>query len=81
MVFPNKMSLGFFDTHLGGQGMESICELQHYLALLLPQCGPSHVVAFIVINRVVLFLDCIHKKISSGIGPYIPYSSVEIFSQ
>jgi hypothetical protein len=24
---------------------------------------------FIVINRVILFLDCIHKKISSGLSP------------
>jgi hypothetical protein len=49
--------------------MESFCELRHYLALLLPQCGPSHVLVFVVINRVVLFLDCIHKKIPSGIDP------------
>jgi hypothetical protein len=49
--------------------MESICELRHGLALLLPQCGASHVLVFIVINRVVLFLDCIHKKILSGLDP------------
>jgi hypothetical protein len=66
-VFQNQMSLGVFDTQLGVKGMESICELQHYLALLLSQCGPSHVLAFIVINRVVLFLDRIHKKIPSGL--------------
>jgi hypothetical protein len=63
------MLLGVFDTHLGVQGIERICELRHYLALLLPQCGPNHVLVFIVINRVVLFLDHIHKKISSGLGP------------
>jgi hypothetical protein len=39
------------------------------LALLLPQCGPYHVLVFIVINRFVLFLDCIHKKIPSGLDP------------
>jgi hypothetical protein len=49
--------------------MESICELQHYLTLLLPQCGPSHLLVFIVINMIVLFFDCIHKKIPSGLGP------------
>jgi hypothetical protein len=49
--------------------MEIICELRHCLALLLPQCGPSHVLVFIVINRVVLFLVRIHKKIPSGLGP------------
>jgi hypothetical protein len=41
----------------------------HFLAPLLPQCGPSHVLVFIVSNRVILFLDRIHKKIPSGIGP------------
>jgi hypothetical protein len=68
-VFQNQMSLRVFDTQLGAQGMESICELRHCLALLLPQCGPSHVLVFIVINRVVLFLDRIHKKIPSGLDP------------
>jgi hypothetical protein len=69
VVFQNQMLLGVFDTQLGAQGMESICELWHCLAILLPQCGPSHVLIFIVINRVVLFLDHIHKKISSGFEP------------
>jgi hypothetical protein len=45
--------------------MEGFGELQNCLAPLLPQCGPSHVVA----NRVILFFYCIHKKISSGLGP------------
>jgi hypothetical protein len=39
------------------------------LALLLPQCGPSHVLVLIVANRVVLFLYRIHKKIPSGLDP------------
>jgi fucose permease len=39
------------------------------LALLLPQCGPSHVLVFIIINKIVLFFDRIHKKIPSGLGP------------
>jgi hypothetical protein len=33
------------------------------------QCGPSHVLVFIVSNRVILFLDCIHKRIPSGLDP------------
>jgi hypothetical protein len=33
------------------------------------QCGPSHVLVVIVTNRVILFLDRIHKKIPSGLGP------------
>jgi hypothetical protein len=41
----------------------------HCLAPLLMQCGPSHVLVFIVANRVILFLDRIHKKIPSGLGP------------
>jgi hypothetical protein len=68
MVFHNQMSLKVLDTHLGAQGMEIICEIRHCLALLLPQCGPSHVLVFIVINRIVLFFDRIHKKISSGLS-------------
>jgi hypothetical protein len=49
--------------------MEIICERGHYLALLLPQCVPFHVLVFIVINMVVFFLDRIHKKIPSGLDP------------
>jgi hypothetical protein len=63
------MSLEVFDTQLGAQGMEGIGELQNYLAPLLPQCGPSHVLVLIVANRVILFFYRIHKKISSGIDP------------
>jgi hypothetical protein len=33
------------------------------------QCGPSHVLVIIVTNRVILFLDRIHKKIPSGLSP------------
>jgi hypothetical protein len=69
MVFHNQMSLGFLDTQLGAQGMEGIGELRHFLAPLLPQCVPSHVLVLIVVDRVILFLYRIHKKISSGIGP------------
>ena len=68
-LFHNQILLEVFDTHIGVQGMESICELRHCLAPLLPQCGPSHVLVFIVINMVVFFLDRIHKKIPSALGP------------
>jgi hypothetical protein len=61
--------LRVFYNHLGAQGMESICELQHCLVILLMWCGPYHVSVFIVINKVVLFLDHIHKKITIGVGP------------
>jgi hypothetical protein len=50
-------------------GIKIICELWHCLALLLPQCAPTHVLVFIVIDIVVLFLDHIHKKIPSGLDP------------
>jgi hypothetical protein len=68
--------------------MEIICELQHSLALLLLQCGPSHVLVFIVINEVVLFLDHIHKNVPSGLDPiysrlicgtFLPVSFTPIF--
>jgi hypothetical protein len=67
-VFQNPMSLRVFDTHIGAQGMECIFELQQYLAPLLLQCGPSHVLVTIVTNRVILFLDHIHKIIPSELG-------------
>jgi hypothetical protein len=51
------------------QGMESICEIRYYLAFLLLQCGPSHVLVFIVINKLALFLNRVHKKSPSGLGP------------
>jgi hypothetical protein len=63
------MSLRVFDTQLGAQGMEGICELWHFLVSLLMQRGPSHVLVIIVSHRVILLLDHIHKKIPSGIGP------------
>jgi hypothetical protein len=63
------MSFEVFDTQLGVQGMEGIGELWNYLAPLLPQCGPSHVLVLIVANRVILFLYRIHKKIPSGLDP------------
>jgi hypothetical protein len=69
MVFTNQMLFGVFDTQLGAQGMEGIDELQNYLAPLLPQCGPSHVLVLIFANKVTLFLYRIHKKISSGLDP------------
>jgi hypothetical protein len=37
MVFQNQMSLEFFDTQLGAQGMEGIGELHHFFAPLLMQ--------------------------------------------
>jgi hypothetical protein len=62
MVFQKMMSLRVFDTKLGAQGMEDICELQHCLSPLVFQCGPSHVLVVIVANKLILFLDCFQKK-------------------
>ena len=68
-VFQNQMSLGVFDTQLSSQGMEIICEIWHFLDPLFPQCIPSHVLVAIVTNKVILFPECIHKKIPSGLDP------------
>jgi hypothetical protein len=81
MVFHNQMPLKIFDIHLGAQGMEGIGEIQHILAPLLMQRGPSHVLVVIVTNRVILFLDHIHKKYQVGSTPYIPDFSMEVCSQ
>jgi hypothetical protein len=51
------MLLIIFDTQLGAQGMEDICELWHFLVYLLPQCGPFCIQVVITSDRVVLFLD------------------------
>jgi hypothetical protein len=63
------MPLRIFDTQIGAQGMKGVGELRHCLALLLMQRGPSHLLVIIITNRVILLLDHIHKKISSGIDP------------
>jgi hypothetical protein len=47
--------------------MAGIGELRHCFSPLYPQCGLSHVLVVIVSNRVILFLDHIHKKIPSGL--------------
>jgi hypothetical protein len=39
-ILEHHMSLKIFDTQLGTQGMEDICELEHYLVSFFPQCGP-----------------------------------------
>jgi hypothetical protein len=79
VVFQNQMLLKVFDTQPCVQSIESICELQHCLAPLLPQCGPSHVLVIIFTNKVILFLDRIHtKKSQVASAPYIPDSSMEI---
>jgi len=63
------MSLGVSNTQLGAQGIEGICELQHSLVPLLTQCGPSRVLVVVVSNKVILFLDGIHKRFPSGLSP------------
>ena len=63
------MSLEVFDTQLGVQGIEGISKIWYSLAPLLMQRGPYHVLVVIVTNRVILFLEHIHKKIPSGLYP------------
>jgi hypothetical protein len=55
------MLLRIFDTQIGAQGMEDICELWNYLVTFLPQCGPFCIQIVINSDRVVLFLDSITK--------------------
>jgi hypothetical protein len=65
MVFQNQIPLRVFYTQLGVQGMESICELRHYFSPLLSQCGPSHVLVFIVTinsNLVQYLLQTVIQK-------------------
>ena len=69
MVFQNHMLLGVFNTYLGVQCIEGLGELSHCLAPLLMQHDPSHVLVFIVSNRVILFLERIKKIFPSGYWP------------
>jgi hypothetical protein len=39
-ILEHQMSLRIFDTQLGVQGMEDICEIYHCFVSFLPQCGP-----------------------------------------
>jgi hypothetical protein len=58
-ILEHQMSLRIFDTQLGVQGMEDICELRHCLVSFLPQCGPFCIQFVTNSNRVVLFLNSI----------------------
>jgi hypothetical protein len=60
------MSLRIFDTHLGAQGMEDICELLHCLVSFLAQCGPFGIQVVITSDRVVLFLNSIPEGFLGG---------------
>jgi hypothetical protein len=60
-VLEHQMSLRIFDTQLGAQGMEDICELWHCLSPLLSQCGPFCIHVVITSDRVLLFLNNIRE--------------------
>jgi hypothetical protein len=55
------MILIIFDTYLGVQGMEDICEIRDHLVSFLPQPGPFCVQVIITSNRVVLLLNNISE--------------------
>jgi hypothetical protein len=66
MILEQQMSLWIFDTQLGAQGMEDICELWHCLVSFLPQCGPFGIQVITTSDRVVLFLNNIPEGFPSG---------------
>jgi hypothetical protein len=63
------MPLRVFDTQLGVQGMESICELLTLFGSSLVTVWSISCTGLHSYQWVVLFLDHIHKKIPSGLGP------------
>jgi hypothetical protein len=66
-VIPNHhMSLRIFDTHLGVQGVEDICEIWHCLVSFLSQCGPFGIQVVITSDKVVLFLNIIPEGFPGG---------------
>jgi hypothetical protein len=60
------MSLLIFDTQLGVQGMEYICEIWHCLVSFLLQCGPFGIQVIITSDRVVFFLNSIPEGFLGG---------------
>ena len=66
VILEHQMSLRIFDTHLGAQGMEDICEIWHYLVSFLPQCGPFGIKVVITSDWIVLFLNKIPEGFLGG---------------
>ena len=66
MILEHQTSLWIFDTQLGAQGMENICEILHCLVSFLPQCGPFGIQVVITSDRVVLFLNNITEGFPGG---------------
>jgi hypothetical protein len=60
------VSFRVFDTHLGEQGMEYICELWHCLVPFLLQHGPFYILVIVASNMVILFLNNIPETTPSG---------------
>jgi hypothetical protein len=65
-ILEHQMSLLIFDTQLGAQGMEDICEIWHCLVSFLPPCGPFSIQVVITSDRVVLFLNSILEEFLGG---------------
>lgn len=63
------MLLRVSNTQLCVQGVEDIGELWQCLFPFLPQCGPSHVLVFIVYDKVIFPLKSVHKRYPSEFGP------------
>jgi hypothetical protein len=59
MILEHDISLIIFDTYLGAQGMEDICELWHCLVPFMSWCGPYCIQVIITTNKEVLLLNSI----------------------
>jgi hypothetical protein len=66
VILEHQISLRIFNTHLGVQGMEDICEVWHSLVSFLPQCGPFGIQVVITSDRVLLFLNSIPEGFLGG---------------
>jgi hypothetical protein len=66
VILEHQISIQIFDTHLGAQGMEDICELWHFLVSFFPQCGPFGIQVVITSDKVVLFLNSIPEGFPGG---------------
>jgi hypothetical protein len=62
-IFDFQMSLRFFDTQFGAQGMENIGEIWYFLVPLLMQGGSFGVLVLVASYRVVLFFNGILEGI------------------
>jgi hypothetical protein len=81
VLFEHQMSLRFFDTQFGAQGMGNIGDSSYFLVPFLAQGVPSCVLVLVASNMVVLFFNGIPEGIPCGVTANISYSLMALCSK